>query len=159
MSKILLNLGCGDRLILAPPSPGSWVITNHDRTRHRPDVDVAWDLNRRPWPWGDNSVTLIQAWQVLEHLTLTLGESLDECWRILKPGGRLTVNLPLWRAEASHHDPTHRYWVTTRTLEFFDPDAELGSRFAHIYGHRPWRIIQQSRANEGSLVAELEPRK
>ncbi len=153
--KILLNLGCGDRAA-NPPGPG-WQVVNHDRWRHGKHVDVAWDLNRLPWPWQHDSVRAIVAWQVLEHLALPLGESLNECWRILSAGGRLTVNLPLWDAEASHHDPTHRWWVTEHTLDFFDRETELGARFS-FYGFRQWEILSQARANEGSLVAELRPR-
>ncbi len=100
MGKVLVNLGCGDRVV-NPPGPG-WTVVNHDRTRHGRHVAVAHDLNQRPWPWADNSITAVVAWQVLEHLQISLGESFDECWRILKPGGELTVNLPLWHFDTSN---------------------------------------------------------
>ncbi len=153
--KVLLNLGCGNRLAKAP-GPG-WHVVNHDRLAHREGL-FAWDLNVYPWPWPDGSVARILAWQVLEHLREPLAVSFDECWRILKPGGLLEVNVPLWRADRAHDDPTHRWWVSKRTLEFFDPDKELGHRFA-FYGLKPWRIVKQLVTGDGaSLCAVLEKR-
>src|SRR6266542_6718465 len=76
-----LNLGCGVDTI------AGWL--NHDRWK-RPGVDVAWDLRERPWPFDAESCERILARGVLEHLPNVIG-FMDECWRLLKPGGVLVI--------------------------------------------------------------------
>ena len=72
-----LNLGCGTNLL-----PG-W--DNHDQ-----DVDL-----RQPLPWPDAAADYILLEHVLEHFNSAAGYSiLEECWRVLKPGGVLRVCVP-----------------------------------------------------------------
>jgi len=97
-----LILGCGN-------TPGKNDL-NHDRIQHSPWVDVAWDLDIMPWPWKDEEFDSIVAKSVLEHLRWSLIESVNECWRILKPRGRLYLKLPVWNSSVSYQDPTHRWF-------------------------------------------------
>jgi SAM-dependent methyltransferase len=153
--KLLVNLGCGGRLI-TPPDP-RWVVVNHDRTQHHPSVDVAHDLNERPWPWPDGIVSAVYALQVLEHLDIDLIASVNECWRILKTGGVLHLNLPLAGSTASHRDPTHRWYVTPETIDFYVRSEELHIQYGPIYRIKPWRLIRKGiMDNRASLFAELE---
>ena len=138
MSKIYLNLGCGEDIREAP-GPG-WLAINHDRARFGPGVDQTHDLNRLPWPWHHDSIHVLIANSVLEHLTLTLVESMNECWRILMPGGQLDVKLPLWDRAKAHLDPTHRWFVAKGWFDNFDPDRERYRRYGKLYGIMPWRI-------------------
>lgn len=72
-----LNLGCGRNLI-----PG-W--QNHDR-----DVDL-----EKPLPWPDASARFILMEHVLEHFASPLAyRLLQECWRVLEPGGVIRVCVP-----------------------------------------------------------------
>jgi predicted SAM-dependent methyltransferase len=139
--KLLVNLGCGDRLV-QPPGDG-WIAVQHDLTTHRPQVDVAWDLNIRPWPWADGSVSAVIGHSVFEHLQITLIESMNEAWRILKVNGRLDIKLPLYNRKKSWLDPTHRWLVAEGVLDNFDPTKERGKRYGKLYGIRPWRIETQ----------------
>jgi SAM-dependent methyltransferase len=147
-----LNLGCGGKII-----PGA---CNHDRIRHRAEIMAVWDLNDLPWPWHDNSFDSIVARSVLEHLKLNLVESLDECWRILAPGGTLYLKLPHWNADTAHSDPTHRWFFSLQSLDLFDPDMARGQEYS-FYTERKWRIIRPARLNEAgtSIHALLEVRK
>ena len=148
----LLVLGCGNR-----PFPGA---VNHDRTKHREEIDVVWDLNDLPWPWADNSFDKINATAVLEHLRLNLIESLNECWRILRPGGTIYLKLPHWKHDTSWMDPTHYWKYSLRVLEVFDPDTKFGKRYT-FYTPYKWKIIKGPILNEAksSIVATLEVRK
>jgi SAM-dependent methyltransferase len=155
--KILLNLGTG-RVPAVPPKGATslWVVINHDLMRHSPFIDVAWNLERRPWPWEPDSITIIRAYSVLEHLSISLLDSLNECWRILKPGGRLDIKLPLWDKEETWNDPTHRWQFGHEALNLFDPTTERGKRY-QFYGAKPWRILsQQVPARGTSLYGSLE---
>lgn len=136
--KLLVNLGCGDKLV-QPPGAG-WVAVQHDLVKHRPQVDVVWDLNVRPRPWADGSVSQVIAHSVFEHLTLTLVDSMNEAWRILKVNGQLDMKLPLYNRKKSWLDPTHRWFVAEGILDNFDPTKERGKRYGRLYGIRPWHI-------------------
>ena len=58
-------------------------------------ADIACDLRVFPWPFADASAEAILASHVLEHLTLADARRfLDECARILRPGGCLALAVP-----------------------------------------------------------------
>lgn len=130
---------------------------NHDRIKHHDYVDVAHDLNELPWPWEDNSFDKIAAIAVLEHLDIDLVASLNECHRLLRPGGHLVIKLPLWDADRSHDDPTHRWYFTLRALEQFCPGTERGRAY-HFYTPHKWRYAKPPRPNNSqtSFWATLE---
>lgn len=53
------------------------------------------DLSKFPWPWEDGKASEIQMLDFLEHFPYKRTESiLNECWRVLKPGGELIVQVP-----------------------------------------------------------------
>ena len=144
-----LNLGAGNKIM-----PG---VVNHDRIAHRPEIDVAWDLDVLPWPWPDNSFDLIIASSVLEHLHIDLLASINECWRILDKGGRLWVKVPHWNNESAYNDPTHQRVCGLAVLDAFDPTTRGGQAYS-FYTPRKWRIIRKLRAvkNGTSIVATME---
>jgi len=148
----ILNLGAGNMIMMG--------AVNHDRVRHRPEIDVAWDLNLMPWPWIDGSFDVIVARAVFEHLKITLIESMNECWRMLRPGGKVLLKLPDWRHEHSYDDPTHYWRFTLHTVEIFDPETKYGREYA-FYTQRKWRIIKGPRLNrcQSSIYVTLEVRK
>ena len=148
----VLNLGAGNKVI-------KWAV-NHDRIRHRPEIDVAWDLNDLPWPWADESFDQIAAIAVLEHLRINLIESVNECWRILRPNGVLVMKLPHWNHEHTYMDPTHYWRFSVGTPTIFDPETEYGNAYA-FYTERKWRIVKGPRLNrrKSSIYVTMRVRK
>jgi len=148
----ILNLGCGNKLL-----SGDGVV-NHDLHKHRPEIDVAHDLNVLPWPWADESFDQIVASAVLEHLDIDLVASLNECWRLLRPGGILGLKLPLWSAEKAHDDPTHRWFFTVRSLDQFCPETRRGKQYG-FYTAQKWRYVKKPVVNKAqtSFYVALEP--
>lgn len=71
-------------------------------------TDVVHDLSIYPWPFEDNSYDEITAVHLVEHLVDLVG-FMNECWRILKPGGALYVVTPEAgkNYDLTHADPTH----------------------------------------------------
>jgi predicted SAM-dependent methyltransferase len=132
MALIRINLGCGNRL-----RGKGWI--EHDLYRHRPEVAVTHDLNVRPWPWADNSACEIDATSLFEHLTLTLIESLDECWRILAPNGILHLKYPLHTGPFTHDDPTHRWFWSEKAVDYVDVRTKYGQEHPY-YTKRKWTI-------------------
>lgn len=60
-----------------------------------PNVDFVHDLNTSPWPFADESVEHIRAYNILEALSNSI-QAIEEIWRILKPGGKLEICLPYY---------------------------------------------------------------
>lgn len=131
---MVLNLGAGNRII-----PGA---INHDRIKHRVEIDVAWDLNELPWPWEDEAFDKVAALSVLEHLRHDLLTSMDEIWRITKAAGTAVVKLPHWKANISWEDLTHVHLVGPGIMDQLDPRTGRGQAY-WFYTRRKWAIVKR----------------
>ena len=143
-----LNLGCG-----GAPLDG---YVNVDIRKHSPHVDVAHNLREFPWPFEDNSCEHIWFVDVLEHLPDVIG-TIDECWRILAPGGSMHVTHVHYQSENYPIDPTHLRGFHDESFQYFDPDTKWGSKYG-FYTERKWKLLRVVR--EGcNVVADMAPRK
>jgi len=81
-------------------------------------VDVAWNLERR-LPFDDASIDAIFQEHVLEHLSAPMGLwVLDECFRVLKPGGIMRVVVPdASKYIRSYCDPSHEFLTSWRHID------------------------------------------
>lgn len=130
---IKLNIGAGTDIL-----PG-WV--NHD-VAALPGIDCVHDLEVRPWPWADGSVDEIKIYDVLEHLHEFI-PSLEEIWRILRPGGICRVSVPYWNSWCAAADPTHRHTFHETTFQFFDPESPY-CRSRPYYSKARFSIIEEA---------------
>lgn len=147
-AAMVLNLGCG----LAPIAGAC----NHDRTRHALHVDIAHDLDRMPWPWGDGAFGRIVAQDVVEHLRVDIADWLDECWRILEPGGVLEIRVPAWDHRNAWTDPTHRRAFEERTFDYWDTEKELHQKYGCFYfaeAARWWTVERAERVDHGANLS------
>jgi predicted SAM-dependent methyltransferase len=129
-----------------------------------PGVDVLHDLNVHPWPVEEGSCEEIRAWHIVEHIPACCVtengtrrpflEFMDECWRVLKVGGRLDVETPYGSSDGFVHDPTHCNQVDEVTFEHFDPDFR---RYV-TYSPRPWKIVSLWWTRDGNVNCVLEKR-
>lgn len=110
-----IELGSGNH-----PTPG---YVHHDRWRHSQHVDLAFDLAVFPWPLDDGVVTELLAIDVFEHLKCDVQVWLDECWRVLAPGARLTFRVPQWNNPYSWRDPTHYRVFHKESFLYWCPEA------------------------------------
>ena len=106
-----LHLGCGHVI-----KPG-WI--NHDIVR-LPGVDVVHDLSQFPWPFVDGQFEEVFMKDVLEHLP-DLIQTMDELFRITKPGAKVYITVPYWNSLTAVGDPTHVRFFNEYSLTFFDP--------------------------------------
>jgi SAM-dependent methyltransferase len=118
-----LNLGCGSL-----PEEG---FVNVDAVG-LPGVDVVHDLDTFPWPWEDGSVELVRAFDVFEHVGKPL-EFMRECWRVLAPGGVLSIHTCHWQSPNAWTDPTHRRASTEQTFDYWVPGTYLNGRYGAAY--------------------------
>lgn len=95
-----------------------------------PDVlpDHVCEIGKDPIPLKDNSVDLIIAMHVLEHVG-TQGETdawfyaWGELYRVLKPGGRVQFECPLATSVWAWADPTHTRGITEYSFLYLNQDA------------------------------------
>lgn len=122
MKLKFLNIGCGNK------THPDWI--NADFNPNRPDI-LNIDIKKK-LPFEDSSLKVVYHSQVLEHLTKEEGAFfINECYRILEPGGILRVVVPdlenivreylrlleLSRADNSNENMENYHWIL---LELFD---------------------------------------
>lgn len=111
-SGALLDLGCGRGEFLHAFSRQGFAGVGVDRcepTDHRfPETIVTADFEADGLPFEDESFDVIFNKSVFEH-TRDITSLLNECRRVLVPGGRLISLVPCWRAQWRHFfdDWTH----------------------------------------------------
>jgi SAM-dependent methyltransferase len=120
-------------------------------------VDVVHDLNVVPWPFEDSSVEHIMAIDLVEHLDDVVA-FMDECWRILMPGGTLSIQAVSWQSENLWRDPTHKRGFHQDTFLYFDPRTDWGDRYGRLYTQFHWRVVCVDDDGD-SVRAEMMPRK
>jgi spore maturation protein CgeB len=95
-----VDLGCG------PTKPDGFIGVD---IGFQPGVDIVADLNRR-FPFADSSIDVVRAHDTIEHLHDRL-HTMNEIWRICKPGALVEILVPSTDGRGAFQDPTHvSYW-------------------------------------------------
>jgi SAM-dependent methyltransferase len=104
---LVLDLGCGTRPYEAEilTRADRYVGVDWNNTLHGLHADVVANL-AEPLPFADASVDCVVAFEVLEHVAEP-ARLLDECLRVLKPGGCLLLSVPF------------QWWVHEAPWDFF----------------------------------------
>ena len=118
-----IDLGCGKN-----KKEGFWGV---DILRFD-GVDQVFDLRRR-WPWRD--VEEYYCSHVIEHFdAVERAHIVNEMYRTLVPGGKVTLIAPYGLSDRYYGDPTHK-WPPVSCFWFF-------------YLSKKWRDEQAPHANE-----------
>jgi SAM-dependent methyltransferase len=128
--NIALNLGCG-----FAKKPGMINVDKYDICK----PDVVWDLDNVPWPWDDNSVNEIHAFHIFEHLVDWWG-AFQECGRILKLGGLLTLEVPHDSSSTSLSYRDHRHEFSWFSFYGADIEEAVGM---HRSGTNAWAKTEE----------------
>lgn len=73
-------------------------------------VDVIHNLTVFPYPFEDESVDVLFSSHFIEHLDgIERMKFFDECYRILKPGGKMRHVHPYYKSVRAVQDPTHKW--------------------------------------------------
>jgi SAM-dependent methyltransferase len=146
-----LDIGCGDNK-----------LEGHIGLDFKqfPGVDVVHDMRVFPWPFPDETFTLISASHVLEHIPRENGVFIDvmnEIWRVLKKDGQFRIAVPYGGSTLYYGDPTHINPIVPQTFHYFDPLASM--KTFHVYKPKPWAITQMFWQPEGTIECLLTKRR
>jgi len=112
------------------------------------------DLCKFPWPFEDDSIDEIVCSHFIEHIPARAVEPrdlvdanpqtlarwvdvdmlfafFDECWRILRPEGKLRVICPALRSNRAFQDPTHRRFIAAETFAYLFAGWRKANKLDH----------------------------
>lgn len=135
-----LNLGCG-RVKLEG-------FVNVD-VAEAVSPDLAWNLDRFPYPLPRNSFREIKALQVIEHLG-DIPSFMDEVFDLLAPGGTVEITTPHYSHPNSYNDPTHRWHLGFYALDVFTTDV------VDYYARARFELVSRRFFFEPSLLAPVK---
>lgn len=127
MKKITINMGCGTTRI--PNSIGV------DRVKINNYVDVVHDLDKTPYPFKNNFADEMHAYHFLEHMHNPL-KTMEEFYRILKPGGILYIRVPHFSSVGAFTDFTHVRPFSLGSFSCFEKGDHL-----HFYTKASFKIL------------------
>lgn len=132
-----LQIGTGTN-----PLPG-WLNTDLEPT----STDTQYLNACERFPFDDNTFDFIYSEHMIEHITYLDGLfMLKECFRVMKPGGRIRIATPdiekligLFSNEKTDMQKRYIEWSTTRSLGLYSPELtklqELRPEWAIDIGH------------------------
>lgn len=86
-----------------------------------PPADYVCDLDQ-DFPWADSSIGVIRASHIVEHLKDPV-HTMNECYRVLAPGGWLLIEVPSTDGRGAFQDPTHvSFWNENSFWYYTDKD-------------------------------------
>ena len=107
--RAILDVGCGVKKY-----PGSIGIDKNPDT----NADIVCDLDVFPWPIEPASFDEVRLIHVIEHVADVV-KTVEECHRVLRPGGRIVIETPHYTDFSSFCDPTHRWHLNSFSFRYF----------------------------------------
>jgi 2-polyprenyl-3-methyl-5-hydroxy-6-metoxy-1,4-benzoquinol methylase len=147
----LLDVGTADGHFLELMRGRGWDVAGVEPGGSRPDDDDrGLDIRYGPFPAAtqdlpDGSFDVVTAWAVFEHLH-DPASAFAECARLLRPGGRLVIQVPnldsvVSRLPINEDVPRHLYFYDPATLKAFGAKAGLQRLKVHhttdLFGGTP----------------------
>lgn len=111
--------------------------------------DKVWDIRVIPFPEWALNCDRIEMDNLAEHIEAGLFiKVMNECHRILKPGGKLWLRVPHCSPEpvnfqAAFSDPMHINFFTDTTFDYYNVNHPRYKLYGSTYGIVPWSNIIQ----------------
>jgi len=113
--KIRLDIGCGKNC------KADHIGVDMDETLK---VDIVHNLENAPLPIPDLAIDEIYTSHFLEHLSgMSYMHVVNEFWRVLVVGGKVTIIVPYFRTKVAVQDPTHRMQFDVDSFKYLDREA------------------------------------
>ena len=106
-----LNLGCGKDIKKG--------YVNVDFVK-LPGVDKVFDLNKKRWPFKENTFDEVNCKDIIEHLDDPL-KTMEEIWRITKPNAVIKIHVPFFPGMYAISDLTHKNFFNYNSFDCFVP--------------------------------------
>lgn len=126
-----LDFGCGSQ----PRNPfGAEKLITLDVYRSSPGIPTDLIEPGDSFPFRDNSISSVSAYDVVEHLSRDSSKGnqfifyMKEIYRVLEPGGLALIIFPAFPHRDAFSDPTHINYITPRTVDYF-----IGNQFPPFY--------------------------
>ena len=144
--EIRLELGAGKKNKDGPPwgkypwatiGLNQWADPNCDIYKDLncswADPNVCWDNpgKRKTIPFPGNCVAEIHANQFFEHIQYII-PLMNDCYRVLVPGGFMNINVPYYLGPDAWSDPTHVRAFSENSFRYFCR-REDGAQFAEQF--------------------------
>jgi predicted SAM-dependent methyltransferase len=144
-----LNLGCGRDYKIG------WL--NWDVSRET-KADAYLDIGKDRYPAKDNEIDEIYCSGVLEQLLSNeeLIHALNECHRVLKDAGALTIIVPSAKFANAFKDPMDVRQFTEPTFKYFDGESHEYKAFGSVYGFKPWYLTTIFTNEQGIITAVMQ---
>ena len=149
--KIWVDLGCGK----AKPE-GYFGID----LRKMVGVDHVMDLGKDKLPFEDDSVDLLRALHILEHFyPEQLFYCMEECWRVLKPKGKIHIQVPKAGTHAYYLNPDHKIQFVEDTFGFFQVpgNPERIDPYGYLKGF--WHVCILESPHDQHIILDMYPNK
>lgn len=121
--KIKVDIGCGSR------KPEGFIGVD---IYPWPGVDIVADLTKF-FPFPDNTVDEIRAYDCLEHLPNII-HSMNEIWRICKPGATVDILVPSTDGRGAFQDPTHVSFWNINSFMYYSIEFPPYLQLCQSYG-------------------------
>ena len=135
-----LNLGCGDT------KKADYLNVDMSKACN---PDFVWDIRNIPYPEDWEGAERIEMNNIAEHIEAeTFIKVVNECNRILKPGGTLWIRVPELRSDnliPCFTDPTHVNYFTEQTFGYYLKGHQRFNHFGKDYNIIPWSGRNQER--------------
>lgn len=125
-------------------------------------IDVVHNLMVYPWPFDDNSAEYIKAKDIIEHMATHLPDGsssimkfVNECHRILKPGGTLWMQTPRYDAEFLWIDITHVRGFHERSFDIFDNETDFGKAIG-FYSEAQFHVTSEVTENKNLIFTMVK---
>jgi len=93
--------------------PSQWV------TNAAPDDRLTDKFDQPHLPFDSGSIESIISHHCLEHIGDGFLPLMDECWRVLAPGGVFRIITPLFPSKAAVEDPDHKRYFMEESFDTF----------------------------------------
>jgi predicted O-linked N-acetylglucosamine transferase (SPINDLY family)/glycosyltransferase involved in cell wall biosynthesis len=119
-----------------------------------PGVDIVADLNQ-PFPFKDNSVDEIRAYDAIEHLHDRL-HTMNEIWRICKHGALIDIRVPSTDGRGAFQDPTHVSFWNINSFLYYCNDFPAYLELCQRYGFKgEFNILQLDQEESSGQVIHV----
>lgn len=139
-----INIGAGDTKI------DGFITLDYDSNTN-PDYQL--DIEKDKFPFEDNTVEIVVAHHIFEHLGEGYFHCLQELYRVCKHGAIIDIRVPHPRNDTFLADPTHKRPITPLGLQMFSkkfneycikhnyPTSRLGMFFNVDFDLVEWHYV------------------